>query len=338
MRIAILILITIIFLISCSNQTTITCQEGFRLEGKTCVSATTCGDGLCEPGEEHSFCPYDCEKECIGTCNSQVQVYCEPNCPEQKQFLEPYARMQEKVVSCLEDYVNAKVPRVNYKVVHDVTLSSCEDPRGCCCAEGGMTSVGEIRHTNFNGFIPYESKYPTTEGQLLPDEHETTHYILYHLIRSHPSWFSEGIAIQTNERVQCDKEVLQGASDDIINTVLAGDRYLRERPVDLQSLGGVQMSDGTALNENFYDRLQRRIAKLDSHEQQNNHIIGTLWIIGLKVDYDCESECIQKIIAELHRMCTQRSCTQTTTQDIKIATDKVVKKDTKSLFDLLEIR
>ncbi len=342
MRFSLVILIfllLLLFVVSCTNNSTLICDEGFVLEDKSCVSSTSCGNQRCELGEDNTFCPYDCEKECIGICNNQVQVYCEPNCSEQEPLMKYYAEMQKNVVTCLEQYFGEEVPRVNYKIIPDVTQKTCVDPDGCCCTEGGLTSAYEIRHINFNGFIPYNYKYPQTGDQLLPDEHETTHYFLYHLISDHPLWFSEAVAIQTNERIQCaEKGVSNGhPGAKIVRHLHKGDAYLRERRMDIISNGGIIMSDGTVLNEDFYNRLKSGSAELSENEKNEAHVRGTIWIIGLKVEYNCESDCLQKIIAQLHQKCKITACTQTTTQDIKTATDRVIGVDTKNLFDLLKI-
>src|SRR3989338_7707333 len=242
----IVILVLVLILSACSNQTTISCQPGYQLEGKSCVPSTTCGNNLCETGEDSTFCPYDCEKECVdNSCNGQAQAYCEPACPNQEELLTSYAAMQEKVVTCLEGYFQIKVPRVNYKIVHQVE-AACQDPRGCCCSEGGMTSVGEVRHINFNGYTTYQEYQPTSVEQMLPDEHETTHFILYHIVHNHPAWFSEGIAIQTNERVQCDVKIYQGKNSQVQSYLSRGDAHLRETSTDKESRGGVMLGDGTA--------------------------------------------------------------------------------------------
>lgn len=276
-----------------------------------------CGNGVCEnQAEKDSGCTIDCGsgscKGGIGQCDDNVDVYCicqeeesriiranSPcinecdNCGKQEQLFDDFAAMQSQVYSCLVDYFQFKpFSKAKYFVVHDDLKEACNDPDGCLGAETGkfpLTLGGEgVLFDNLPGDQEFGENQPTKNKHLMADKHETVHYFLHQMLHSPPAWLDEAIAIQTNERLVCHPQESQG-----------GDAYLQERQGDTF---GIVMSDNTYLNDDFYQRLKNKQTSLSSFEKTGktgDYIIGTLWIMGLKLDYGCEKECVRDIILKL---------------------------------------
>ena len=331
-------------LVSCSSSTTLSCPQGQKLVGKSCVPTTICGDNLCESAESYQICAKDCERQCESRyCNNQVQIVCtQNNCERQEQLFSNLLTLQSRVASCLTQYFTYTPPRITYEIEVE-SGSTCTQEDGCCCSEGGLTSVHGVQ-TSFNGLTIKGQSSPTTAQDLLADEHETTHFFLNHMLGPHPSWFSEAIAIQTNERAGCDSKVLTNANPQVYEYSLRGDAFLLETPADKKSYG-VKLDDGSYLNTTYYYKLKKGTSRLSNNDQYDPHIIGTLWIIGLKEEYGCTDKCIKDILKELrtyaqnqftiHKNCEGQIVTNKAIYD---ATKKVLGKDPYALFQLLDIK
>ncbi|MBI2572423.1 hypothetical protein HYV86_01055 [Candidatus Woesearchaeota archaeon] len=335
------LLCLLFLLIGCSSKpTTLSCQSGYHLEGKSCVPSSTCGDFTCDPSE---ICDLDCPSQCTSSwCTSKVNIICtQPDCGPQEKLFDDYAQLQTKVIECLETYFQFELPTITYTFNGGTSSQSCTQPEGCCCTEGGLTGGTRVNHGSLNGFKQKGTTQPTQPNQLLADEHETTHAFLNAMIHQHPSWFSEAIAIQTNERVSCDTTALT-PNTPTYNYSLQGDAHLRETQVDARG-GGVILHDGKPLNEEWYQRLKTGQIQLTQREQ-DSHVLGALWIIGLKQDYNCKEQCITKIVQTLHQQekqrCQQGLCSvphTITTTEIFDTTNNITQKDTRPLFKLLNL-
>lgn len=334
----------ILLLIGCSSKPTLTCQQGYHLEGKSCVPSSTCGDFVCDPLE---ICDIDCPSQCTSSsslssspswCTSKVNIICtQQDCGQQEKLFDDYARLQTNVVECLETYFQFEIPTIIY-TFNNAPSQLCSDPEGCCCTEGGMTGGVTVNHGTLSGFKQKGATLPIQINQLLADEHETTHAFLNAMIHAHPSWFSEAIAIQTNERVGCDTKALTPGTE-VYKYSLQGDAHLRETPADTRG-GGVLLHDNKPLNEEWYNRLKIGQVQLTQREK-DSHVLGTLWIMGLKQDYNCQEQCVVKIIQALHQQqkqrCEQGNCQDITNQDILRATNMATAKETTPLFHLLQL-
>ena len=348
---ACLVLITCVLLVvSGCRSSTLSCPVGQKLDGKSCVDATYCGDFRCEPGESGK-CDMDCGVPCKNgdkvVCTSVAQVYCDQNCNDQEKLFSPFLNMQEDVISCLSSYFQFTPPRVTYHVVPEVAGAACVQ-NACCCQEGGLTGTSDVRFPGLPGEMVKGFSSVSEVQNLLPDEHETTHFFLFHMLGEHPLWFSEAVAIQTNERVECDVHAYGSymqhvtgvvRNSDIEKYINRGDAFLRETPVDISSNGGVSLADGRSLTVLYYRDLRDGKVQLSS---TSDHVKGALFMMGLAEDFNCGSFCVRDIVVSLfnsHKLgCLEKKCEDTTTGDILLATNKVVGRDTSSLFELIGVQ
>ncbi|MDP3989596.1 MAG: hypothetical protein Q8Q01_00125 [archaeon] len=288
------------------------------------------------------------ETQCQGElCNSYVEMLCQDNnC--NSELLQYYLQLQTKVVQCLENHFQFSAPRVIYKI-SSIEKPECEQEEGCCCTTGGSTSWSGISQSNLFGNTQFGEKVAKDLSDIIAEEHETTHFFLYYMLRGHPNWFSEAIAIEVNERVNCDVVAmdLEGNAKEFAKK---GDAYLRETGTDLLSSGGIRMDDGSMLDNNYYLRLKQGDVSLSEREKRDSHTIGALWIMGLKEDYNCNEQCVLRIVKELQGYTSSQcrpgtSCGDNplqfpeiiTNEIIKEKTDLIIGSDTGELFRLLEI-
>lgn len=360
------------------KSTSIDCQD----TGKVCNNgecvlpslAFTCGNGICENNREiESGCSYDCGwGACKGgkdQCNEKVDAYCAcqedefiitplykngnscNSCGKQETLFDDFTSMQTQVYDCLANYFQFSPPRVPNMVIYDSSEEICNNKYGCYGYEGGWSSLLGVVWNPLQGSRNYGENQPTEQQQLTADKHETAHYFLNQMIHGPPGWFTEAIAIQTNERLVCHPQENP-----------KGDSYLKERENDF---GGIIMSDNTVLNENYYIRLKNGETSLSDPEKKYAHIIGTLWVMGLKLDYGCTENCVRDIVLHLKdhidKQCqlSQDACrlerwiildnskktslyiwvgNNIKNSIVKQKTDLVVGQDTSPLFDLLEIK
>ncbi|MEW5954965.1 MAG: hypothetical protein AB1626_00305 [Candidatus Micrarchaeota archaeon] len=323
-----------------------------------------CGNGVCEQGEGYGFrwkdgCPADCADACRSPhCNDKAQVYCIcpyyenfsrmfgcvaragpcADCSELEPLFDDFLEIQTQVFDCLSEYFGFRPPRLNYGVFRRYSEEACGIPIGCT-TEGGPVGASVWVSHNLQGTRPFGENHPTLPGHLLADKHETTHLFLAYALHLIPSWFNEAVAIQTNERLYCHPQERPG-----------GDGYLQERPGDY---GGVTNPAGVVIDEGVYFRLKRgEVAAsalgLGSHDR------GTLFIIGLRVDYNCTKDCVRDIVRALYEY-ERRGCSLATPrcssqQDavgafpqsinasvIKQKTSEVVGRDVTPLFETLGI-
>jgi hypothetical protein len=338
-----------------------------------------CGNFICEHGESadgyamsfekgitNQNCFLDCSSPCKSQyCNDKVEVQCGcseysvlatrhgciqnalpcSDCSNQEGLFPEVLSMQTEVYTCLVDYFKFKPPKLIYKVFNNPNLDSCKNSEGCGGIEGGSGGADYVMFHNLNGFREFGAVVPTKPEHLTADVHETAHYFIYHMLHGMPSWFHEVVAIQTNERLVCSGKQTPW-----------GDNYLPEN----EGQGGINMDDGTTLNEDYYVRLKSGETALSPEEQDEPHVLGTLFIIGLKKDYNCGFYCIRDIVLKLHEYelkgCAIGKCgvasyvenkysmmwlggegKDEANERIEEATSEVVGADTGQLFQLLKL-
>lgn len=359
------------------------CQK-IPLENKN-----VCGNYQCESDESFSGkafdflsqtkeCYFDCNPPCLSEtteqnlCNQYAEVHCAcdeysvlsqrhgciknapacNDCGVQEPLFSEVLKIQTEIIQCLSDYFEYQPNRLVYKVFNNPTLEKCTQPEGCIGIEGGIGGADYVIFHNLNGFRSLGEVVPTKPEFLTADVHETTHYFLYQMLHGLPSWFHEAVAIQTNERLNCSARQAPW-----------GEAYLQERE---NQKGGIYMDDGTTLNIDFYQRLRDGKTQLSQTELESSHILGTLFAIGLKEDYQCSFECFKDVIIKLReqeqkfcRLGNGKNCAvvnyensinvfglgvgesddweEITTGIIKDVFDDVTGKNTQPLFNLLEL-
>lgn len=357
------------------------CNEKGECETVELMNKNYCGNFVCEENEKangkakpvpepvtNKSCFYDCSSECSSEyCNEKIEVQCgcseyptlaerhgcvkkaEPcvDCGKQEELFPEVLKIQTKVYDCLVDYFKFKPPKLIYKVFNNPNLEKCKEKEGCIGIEGGVGGADYVLFHNLNGFREFGEITPTKPEHLTADVHESTHYFLYQMLHAVPSWFHEAVAIQTNERINCsDKQTSWG------------DTYLPEKEGD----AGINMDDGTTLGVEFYERLKKGETSLSKQEEKESHILGVLFIIALKKDYNCGFYCFRDIVLKLHEIelknCLQGKCgieksefeenafnamwlggedKQKATELIEKATKEVTGKDASKLFELLKL-
>ena len=280
-------------------------------------------------------------------CDEEIEVLCTGDSCNPR-LLKYYFQLQTRVVQCLENYFQFSAPRVTYNI-HSVEKPLCEQDGGCCCTTGGSTDWSGISQSNLFGNTQFRARTVENPEDIIAEEHETTHFFLYHMLKGHPAWFSEAISIEINERINCDISVmdLEGNAKQFVQQ---GDAYLRETEMDKRISSGILMNDGSKLNEDFYKKLKQGDVSLNENERKEPHIRGALWIIGLKEDYGCEEQCVLRIVKELQTY-TESQCKRgtdcgdnplqfpdiITNEMVKEKTDLVIGVDTRELFEMLGI-
>lgn len=297
------------------------CQEGTICNNGVCVKpkdAFICGNGICENQREiNAGCFYDCNLPCSGKyCADNVELRCGctdevyksmkasapcqavscNSCSASQESLYPaFLGMQETVTKCLSDYFNFTPSRILNLVLDNPMKEVCKEKTGCLDdSTGHAFNLGLLWH-NLPGKVGYNQKEPQKAENIVVDEHEATHIFTYQMLHNAPKWFMEAISIQTEERLHCHS---QEAPE--------GDAYLLETAVDAVSGLGINLESGLFLNEDFYQKLKTGEATLSSQEEQNGHILGSLWVMGLKLDYKCNEKCISQIMQELQQYVQQQ--------------------------------
>ncbi|HLD73144.1 MAG TPA: hypothetical protein VJA23_06195 [Candidatus Nanoarchaeia archaeon] len=293
------------------------CSEGTVCNQDACINPKNtfiCGDGICQGQREiNSGCAYDCGWPCVGKyCNQEINVYCAcqessfallkeitpckakvtcNNCSQQEPLLDDFYDLQTQIYECLADYFQFQPLRIPYLIVYNPAEEKCTDPSGCSGYATGHSDPIGLSFIPLPGNRSYDQNQPTLPSQLVPEKHETTHYFLNHMLHSVPDWFKEAISIQTEERIKCHPQENP-----------KGDAYLLETEVDLLHPElGINLANGMTLNEEFYQKWKNGGADLPETDKNNYYIQATLWLIGLKLDYSCTEDCIQKILQELRQ-------------------------------------
>ncbi len=341
------VFLSFVFLQSCSsNETKLSCPAGQELVGKSCVSSSYCGDFVCDASDASS-CALDCGEACkaggdassrSGVCSGNVQVYCDGTCEQSREVLDKFDAMQESVVNCLGSYFSYMPPRVTYRIVRDGMMCNQDS---CCCREGGLTSVRDVRMPGIPGLTVRGQGTVSTVDYVMTDEHETTHYFLFHMLGEHPLWFSEAVAISTNERVQCDVTGYNrqgGRNSEVVAYMTKGDAYLKESAADVRegAESGVRVADGRVVNGALYRDVRDGKYVLKSRDE---HLLGALYIMGLQEDYNCGSDCVRDIVEDLYTLhkegCLKQACVAVDNSVIFQATNQIVGENTQPLFQML---
>ena len=275
-----------------------------------------CGNFVCEAGESFDGsveadgfkqCSLDCAAPCAGdNCNAYVRVDC--GCPESAKLSKRHGcvanapacsscgvqtalfpellKIQTDVVTCMQDYLSYKTPRLIYKVFHNPTLQKCDIKSGCEGTEGGAGGSDYVMFHNINGLHEFGEATPTKASHITADVHETAHYFLYQMVHGAPSWFHEAFAIQTNERLTCTSRQMT-----------RGDSYLKEKDTDY---GGINLSGNNFLTYDFYRKYKKGSVSLNVEEKNNHYLTASLFIMGLKDDFACGKDCWRDIVMKLH--------------------------------------
>lgn len=345
------------------------------------VAIPTCGNNICEEGENQGNCPFDCEIPCESNfCNEKVVVFCgcdhreyllnecifsepcaENQCQSQEGLFDEVLQSQTSVYDCLADYFNYNPSRIPY-IIYAEKTDVCDQEGGCPRPNSSTaTNVYYIINPSLPGFVSYGEIYTNKVEQLVVDEHEMTHHFLNQMLHSIPDWFSEGVAIQTDARINCD------VSSHPLRSGIGYEKTLESAETDIDNPRGSGFwlnDDGSILfNEGFYQDLKEGLVSInetltpavyDLPGRRDPHIIGSLFMMGLKLDYNCTENCVRDIIKELkdfeEQRCPGPNCgirlalgaregeEGINNSILKEKINKVLGQDTTPLFELLELK
>lgn len=235
-----------------------------------------CGNGICEDSEE--FYCLDCNLSCKSEfCNSQINLICDRCTETQKELLPVLFEHQTIVYNCLSNYFGYHPLRLVYHTVaHNNIVEPCFKKEGCYVSGGGFGGKEGIKQ----GFIPGLREYGeidvTKEENVGFEIHELIHVFTEYNLGVIPAWFNEGISIYTESRVSCHpNQVLSGKIDNFLG------------------IYNLLKTGNTTLNN---------IAPYDQYYEvkHNAHIIGALYFCALEQDYNCNKDCIAKILYSLN--------------------------------------
>jgi len=315
--------------------------NGFDIDqSKEQYSPPVCGNNICEDGEEE-YC-LECNLSCKSElCNSKINIVCE-NCTETQENLLPTLFEHQTIVyDCLAGYYGYNPTRVVYQTIThtDIVREACDKKEGCYISDGGFANREGTRQAFMPGLWEYGENDVTKQENVGFMIHELAHVFTHHGLGIVPIWFSEGISIYSESRILCHRD------------------YILSEKIDSFSLSYNRLKIGNAtLNE---------VAPYDDYykTEHNSHVIGAMYFGALEQDYNCDANCISKILYALHEYkenCTGE-CFENAKQNlpetmntslnindlrIPIITNKIIKeksediigKDLSSLFELLEIR
>lgn len=237
--------------------------------------------------------------------------------------------------------------------------SVCNMPGGCPRPDTSRyTSQHYIVYPSMPGYVSHGEIYATQPIQLIVDEHEMTHYFLNQMLHSIPAWFNEGVAIQTDVRLDCDVDAHPYHSGiGYEKTQESGKSELEEKPG-----AGIWLNEDASItfDEGFYQDLKGGRVVIspettpgiyDSLGRKDPHYIGSLFMMGLKLDYNCTETCVRDIVLSLkefeesrcpgsecgiHLALGTRDGEEGITNDIlKEKVNEVLGEDTAPLFELL---
>lgn len=299
-----------------------------------------CGDGICEKKEER-YC-LDCDLTCKSEelCNSKINILCD-NCTEtQKKLLPTFFEHQTIVYDCLADYYGYNPPRLIYYNIAPINIvqEPCTKKEGCYLSGMGFAAI-EIRQLSIPGLREYGESEVTKQENVGFELHELAHVFGDYELGMITPWFSEGISIYTESRLLCHPNQVLSDKIDVLFSLY---RELKKGSLTLDE-----------------------IAPYDEYWDINHSAprIGMMYFGALEKDYDCDKECIARILYSLHEY--KENCVGECFEDntiksnsyamnlsinnkdlrvqfinnkiIKQKSEEVTGKDLTSLFEMLEI-
>ncbi len=221
----------------------------------------------------------DCSIECEnGYCNSKADINCVDCLSTDHDILNTILSYQTDVIRCLENEFDFSLPRIipyEIKSFGEICETYCEN--------AGSSSGTRVYNEGFIGIMGNGQQRVNSTQNLRADVHETTHVFTYYYLGSVPSWFSEGLSIYINTKLNCHP------------------KQFTEVRMDENNLGLI------------YQKLKN--GEFDIQYFNSSHEIGSLFFIGLEKDFDCDKVCVFNILKELHnfRLNCNNSCVRNMT-------------------------
>jgi len=329
--ILIAISIFIIILYSLINNPTNQKQESYY--------PPICGNNICEE-DEKDYC-LDCNLSCQSEfCNSKINIVCNKCTETQKELFSTLFEHQTITYDCLANYYGYHPSRLIYHTISKgIPDDYCTKKQGCYISGGGIAEKNEIKQGFIPGLREYNKTDVTKPENVGFEIHELAHVFTEHGLGPVQSWFTEGISIYTESKVLCHPNQILSEKMDSFASV-----YLKLKQGEL------------TLNQAApYDEYYK--------VEHDSHRIGSMYFSALEQDYNCNKNCIAKILYSLHKY--KENCAEDCFKNakkaypeltnvslnnndlrIQIITNKIIKqkseevigKNLDSLFKLLEIK
>ncbi|MDO8634039.1 MAG: hypothetical protein Q7K34_01970 [archaeon] len=245
-------------------------------------------------------------------CGEKTEVTCNGCKQEQLALLRTMSEYQETVAECLSDYFGFAPPKKIFYIVRE--------PKGTLCTRDACINEG----ISFNGAVSF-AEFPSItrfgelpeNGNIQADVHETAHAFEFHALGSGiPKWFDEGLAIQTDARLNCHP------------------KQFPEKRMGDEKLGPVllQLKNG------------EKISEIIAHPTEHDR--GAAFFYALEKELECGKECAARLFKQLHALRVEKiaqgkgfshASPFPTNEIIKQETEKITGKDASWLFEALEI-
>lgn len=236
--------------------------------------------------------------------NDKVAVICENCGDEEDELLQRTLEYQTVVYDCLKDYfgyeLNSNAEPLRYKIT---SVSEVEDTR---TGRHGNADYCNVINTGFIG-IAFPGDTNVRLENIRADVHESAHVFTHSLSKKGtvPRWFSEGISIYTDGRIQCHPKQGKGLH---------------------------------TMNNFAIEYLYIPLIEGDRRQFKNEaHYLGEMFDIALEIDYDCDVNCFFEIVRDLRESCGEVEDCKVDNEKIKESAEEVVGQDLSELFDLLEL-
>ena len=303
---------------------------------KSSHNPPVCGDNLCEDSEKY-YC-LDCNLSCKSElCNKKIDIICDNCTKKQEELLPTLFENQIIIYNCLSEYYTYSP---NTLIQHTISppsnpRSKCVENEGCYLSGGGFGIRNGIKQDFIPGLVENGEIEVDKKENVGFEIHELAHGFTYYSLGEVPPWFSEGISIYTESRISCHpNQILSNLMDSSVPIY----KKLKKNNINLNEL--------TTDDEYYQNR-------------NSDHIIGALYFLTLEKDYDCDEECISKILKKLYEY--RKNCIGTcfenaknltnhqtnnnkdlriqiiTNKIIKEKSEEVIKKDLTPVFERLGI-
>jgi cysteine-rich repeat protein len=236
-----------------------------------------------------------------GYCNNKAQVYCIGCTSQDIPSIQKTFQLQQEAKACLDSYLGIDLPALRM-TAYASDLYPCQSSQGLQCKVFGNAGPA-VKSWGFVG-LRDSGETKTRLENIRLELHENMHHANLLVGLSTPSWFDEGMAVQTATRINCGPNTMfdQWRVDDSTYT------DLRDGRTTLSALG--------------------------FSAQSNPQAMGSLFMRALELDYACGQDCVAKIWSKLVTDYAYNN-TYVTNQRIKQAVDAITGKDTTALFVLL---
>ncbi|MDP1696133.1 MAG: hypothetical protein Q8L29_04425 [archaeon] len=261
-------------------------------QSKEEYKSSICGNNICEESEE-SYC-LDCNLSCKSElCNPKINVICD-NCTEiHKKLLQTLFEHQNLAYDYLADYYGYHPSRLIYHIILQTNISDelCSKKEGCYIGDVGTAYQEGVKQAFIPGLREFGENEITKQENVGFSIHELSHVFTQYGLGIVPIWFSEGISIYSESRLLCHPD------------------YILSDKIDSSLYSYNKLKTGTIVLDDIapYDEYYKT--------EHDSHVTGAMYFGALEQDYDCDKNCISKILYSLHKY--RDNCTGECFENVK---------------------